>query len=187
MARNVGKTYKQKNKNYGIDLGNSSKLEPTSPIHPINDDGAQYASSISSYFGATSITMDGNGQGDRDLLKRYRTMSTYEQIDMAIDAIVNEAIVYDSTTYPVSLNLDKLPLSKTIKMKIFEEFNNVLKLLEFDQKSYTVFRRWYIDGRIYYNVIIDTQHPENGIIELRPVEAMKIKKVNPMFYKRVHG
>jgi antitoxin (DNA-binding transcriptional repressor) of toxin-antitoxin stability system len=176
MARTNSK-FKSKSKNYGIDLGNNVTIEPTSPIMPVNSDGAQYASSISSYFGATSITMDGNGQGDRDLLKRYRSMSQYEQIDMAIDAVVNEAIVYDSTTYPVSLNLDKLGVSKSIKMKIFEEFENVLKLLEFDLKSYTIFRRWYIDGRIYYNVIIDPKHPENGIIELRPVEAMKIKKI----------
>jgi antitoxin (DNA-binding transcriptional repressor) of toxin-antitoxin stability system len=174
MARTNSK-FKAKNKHYGIDLGNSTTIEPSSPITPLSDDGAGYATTASSYFGATAINMDGNGGSDRDLLKRYRTMSTYSEVDMAIDNIVNEAVVYDGKNYPVSLNLDKLPLSKTVKMKIFEEFNNIMKLFEFDEKSYNMFRRWYVDGRIYYNVIIDPKHPENGIIELRPIDAMKIK------------
>ncbi len=176
MARNSGKS-RLRSKNYGLDLGDNTTTPLASPIMPTNDDGAQYASSISSYFGATTVNMDGNGSGDRDLLKRYRTMSTYSKIDLAIDNIVNEAIIYDAGTYPVSLNLDKLAYKKNIKMKILEEFKNVLDLLDFDENSYTIFRRWYIDGRIYYNIIIDDKNPQAGIQELRQVDAMKIKKM----------
>jgi len=176
MARNKSR-FSSKNKSYGIDLGNSQEVKPASPVQGINDDGASYASSISSYFGASSINMDGNGSSDRDLLKRYRTMAQYEEIDLAIDNICNEAIVYDSAIYPVNLNLDKLPVSKTLKMKIFEEFKNILNLLEFDEKSYTIFRRWFIDGRIYYNIIVDPKNPQNGIIELRPIDALCMKKM----------
>ncbi|MDD4242764.1 MAG: portal protein [Bacilli bacterium] len=177
MARTHSR-FKSKSKSYGIDLGTGSEEKPSSPVTPINDDGASYNATVSSYFGATSLNMDGNGGSDRDLLKRYRNMATFPEVDVAIDNIVNEAIVYDDQQqYPLSLNLDKLGLKPKIKMTIFDEFNTILKLLEFDEKAYNIFRRWYVDGRIYYNVIIDTKVPERGIIELRPVDALKIKLV----------
>jgi len=173
MARN-------KKKNYGLNLGSNTTPELSSPVTPLSDDGAAQVLGVNSYFGSTYINMDAANSNEQDLIKRYRTLSNYSEVDLAIDNIVNESIVYDTDTMPVKLNLDKLPLSKNIKMKIFEQFERILELMKFDEKSYAIYRRWYIDGRVYFNVIIDNNNPTMGIQELRPIDALKIKKVREL-------
>lgn len=173
MARN-------KKKNYGLNIGGNVTPELASPVTPLSDDGAVQVLGINSYFGSTYINMDAANSNEQDLIKRYRTLSNYSEVDLAIDNIVNESIVYDTDVMPVKLNLDKLPLSKNIKMKIFEQFERILELMKFDEKSYAIYRRWYIDGRVYFNVIIDTNNPSLGIQELRPIDALKIKKVREL-------
>ena len=173
MARN-------KKKNYGLNIGSNVTQELSSPVTPLSDDGAAQVLGVNSYFGSTYINMDAANSNEQDLIKRYRTLSNYSEVDLAIDNIVNESIVYDTDTMPVKLNLDKLPLSKNIKMKIFEQFERILELMKFDEKSYAIYRRWYIDGRIYFNVIIDNKNPTLGIQELRPIDALKIKKVREL-------
>ena len=58
-----------------------------------------------------------------------------------------------------------------------EEFESVLQLLNFEQKGHDIFRRWYVDGRIYYHKVIDQKNPRKGIQELRYIEPKKIRKV----------
>jgi antitoxin (DNA-binding transcriptional repressor) of toxin-antitoxin stability system len=171
------KSSKQRKGNYGVDIGSNIKIEAPSPVTPMSDDGAAHITGVNSYFGSTYLSMDGSSSGDQELIKRYRTLSQYTEVDLAIDNIVNESIVYDTGTFPVSLNLDKLPLAKAVKLAIMDEFAEILKLLKFDEKSYAIFRRWYVDGRIYFNAIVDEKNPQSGILELRPVDALKIKKV----------
>ena len=173
MARN-------KKKNYGINIGGNVTNELASPVTPLSDDGAAQVLGVNSYFGSTYINMDAANSNEQDLIKRYRTLSNYSEVDLAIDNIVNESIVYDADVMPVKINLDKLPLSKNIKMKIFEQFERILELMQFDEKSYAIYRRWYIDGRVYFNVIIDSKNPSLGIQELRPIDALKIKKVREL-------
>lgn len=171
------KSSQSKKGKYGIDIGGNVTIEAPSPVTPMPDDGATHITGVSSYFASTYLSMDGSANGEQEIIKRYRTLAQYTEVDLAIDNIVNEAIVYDTGVFPVSINLDKLPLSKNIKLAIFEEFNEILKLLEFDEKSYAIFKRWYVDGRIYYNAIVDEKNPQNGIVELRPVDSLRLRKI----------
>jgi hypothetical protein len=108
---------------------------------------------------------------------QYRNMSIYPEVDNAIDEIVNASIVLGTDRKPVKLDLGDLPVSDVIKNKIYREFDRIIHLLDFNNKSYEVFRRWYIDSKIFYNIVIDKDLPTEGIKELVPIDPLKIKKV----------
>jgi hypothetical protein len=96
---------------------------------------------------------------------------------MAIDEIVNEAITHDTDGKVMDINLDNLKQPETIKKKIIEEFNNIQKMLNFSNLADDLFKRWYIDGRIYYHVVVNDKDPKKGIQELRYIDPRKIRKV----------
>ena len=98
----------------------------------------------------------------------------YPECDGAIEDIVNEAIVSDTNDSPVTIELSNLKASDGIKKKIREEFRYILDLLDFDTKAHEIFRNWYIDGRLYYNKVIDQKNPTDGIQELRYIDASKM-------------
>jgi hypothetical protein len=114
---------------------------------------------------------------ENSLIKQYRSMSLYPEVDMAIEDIVTQAIVFNNAQNAVRLNLDNVELSDNIKGKVQQEFNKILNLLDFRNKGYDIFRRWYVDGRLYFQNIIDTEHPEKGIMELRAIDPVKIRKI----------
>lgn len=114
---------------------------------------------------------------ENSLIKQYRSMSLYPEVDMAIEDIVTQAIVFDTNKQAVQLNLDNVNLSDSIKSKVQLEFDKVMNLLDFRNKGYDIFRRWYVDGRIYFQNIIDTEQPEKGIVELRAIDPVKIRKI----------
>ena len=126
------------------------------------------------------LDQDGRERTDLDLIRRYRDIATQPECDMAIEDIVNEGIVSNEADIPVQITLDRLPFSETIKRKIREEFREVLRLLHFESKGHDIFRRWYVDGRIYYHKIIDTKNPKQGIIELRYIDPTKIMKARQL-------
>ncbi|MEK9700170.1 MAG: portal protein, partial [Candidatus Poseidoniales archaeon] len=126
---------------------------------------------------ASILDMDGRDRNELDLIRRYRDIAQQPECDSAIEDIVNEAIVSDERDQSVSLSLDRLELSANIKNKIREEFNEVLRLLDFNSKGHDIFRRWYVDGRLYYHKIIDNKSPRKGLQELRYIDPRKIKKV----------
>jgi hypothetical protein len=146
-----------------------------SPVPPNNDDGA-IAISAGGHFGY-SIDLDKNSGNEYELIRRYRGMALHPEIDQAIEDIVNEAIVSDTNDTPVNIELSNLDVSERVKEIIREEFKYLLSLLDFNNKCHEIFRKWYIDGRIYYHKVIDLNRPERGIIELRNIDAMKIKPV----------
>ena len=145
-------------------------------VAPDKDDGATVVAE-GGYYGQYVDIEGTKARDDVDLIKKYREASFYPECDAAITDIVNEAIVTDNEEQPVDLVTDDLPYNDKIKKLIKEEFNNVVKLLSFNAHSHDIFRKWYIDGRIYYHVIIDEKNPKAGIVELRPVDAIKIRKV----------
>jgi hypothetical protein len=108
---------------------------------------------------------------------QYRNMSIYPEVDNAIDEIVNASIVLGVDGKPVKIDLSTLPLSETIKNKIYKEFDRILHLMDFKGRSYEIFRRWYIDSKIVYNIVIDRDLPTEGIKEIIPVDPLKVKKV----------
>jgi len=139
------------------------------------DDGAVTITQ-NAYYG-TYVDLEGSVRNELELITRYREMANHPELEMAIDDIVNEAITHDVSGRTVDIILDKLKQPDSIKKKILEEFENVLKLLNFSNLSDDLFKRWYIDGRIYYQVVVDESNPKSGIQELRYIDPRKIRKI----------
>lgn len=116
-------------------------------------------------------------QSENILITKYREIALIPEVDYAIEEIVSEAICSDDHKQSVSLNLDSVKMSESGKKKIREGFDHVLNLLNFKQNGHTIFRRWYIDGRLFYHNLIDETNPKKGIIELRYIDPRRIKKV----------
>ena len=123
------------------------------------------------------LDTDGRDRTEQDLVRRYRDIAQQPECDSAIEDIVNEGIVSNEMDQAVQIVLDGIPYPKRIKDKIRDEFNEVLRLLDFDIRGHDIFRRWYIDGRVFYHKVIDRKSPRKGIQELRYVDPSKIKKV----------
>ena len=139
------------------------------------DDGAVTITQ-NAYYG-TYVDLEGAVRNELELITRYREMSNHPELEQAIDDIVNETITHDESGEVVSINMDKLKQPDTIKKKIGEEFENVLTLLNFNNLADDLFKRWYIDGRIYYQIVVDEKNPKDGIQELRYIDPRKIRKV----------
>ena len=139
------------------------------------DDGAVTITQNAHY--GTYVDLEGSIRNELELITRYREMSNHPECDMAIDEIVNEAITHDTDGKVMDINLDNLKQPETIKKKIIEEFNNIQKMLNFSNLADDLFKRWYIDGRIYYHVIVNDKAPKEGIKELRYIDPRKIRKV----------
>ena len=144
-----------------------------SPVAPNNEDGADYF--LSSGFYGQYVDIEGVFKTEFDIVKRYRDMSLHPECDTAIEHVVNEAIVSDMNDSPVEIDLDNLNIGQPLKKVIRNEFKHIKDLLEFDKKSHEIFRNWYVDGRIFYHKVIDVQKPDEGIKELRFIDALKIK------------
>jgi hypothetical protein len=142
---------------------------------PQNDDGAVTIQS-GAYYG-TYVDLDGVVRNEIELITRYREMAMQPELETAIDEIVNEAIVNDDSESGVELDTDELKQPENIKKKIREEFDYVLKLLDFGNMGHELFRRWYTDGRLFYHVIIDDKSPAKGIQELRYIDPRRIRKI----------
>ena len=141
-----------------------------------NEDGAGVIAS-GGYFGSY-VDLDGTAaKSDADLIFKYRQTAEHPECDAAIEDIVNEAIVSDEDSVPVDIIMDDLDQPDRLKKLIKESFDEVVSLLNFNEQGHETFRRWYIDGRLYYHIIIDEKSPKKGILEVRPVDPTKIRKV----------
>jgi len=162
---------------FGFSIEDTEPLSPTtvSPVPPNNEDGVDHY--LSSGFFGSYVDIEGVFRTEFDLIKRYREMSLHPECDSAIEDIVNEAIVSDTNDSPVEIELSNLNASDGIKKKIRQEFKTILELMDFDRKSHEIYRNWYIDGRLYYHKVIDFKNPQEGIKELRYIDAMKMRFV----------
>ena len=152
---------------------------------PQAEDGTQTVAA-GGYFGQY-LDMEGTAKTEQDLIRRYREIAIHPECDMAIEDIVNEAVVANELKDAVKLRLDTLPFGNEIKRKIEDEFQEVLRLMNFNTKGHDIFRRWYVDGRIYYHKVIDRESPVKGITELRYIDPRKIKKIREVRKKRPDG
>jgi hypothetical protein len=161
---------------FGFKLGRK-KTEPLvrEPITPDSYDGS-YVLETGGVFG-TFVDFSGAVRDENQMIQHYRAMALYPEVDAAIEDITNESIVMDIDRKPIKLNLDYVNLSETIKTKIYSEYNHLLKLLDFSNKAPDIFRRWYIDSKLFYYKKVDKNDPRKGIIELVPVDPVKIKKI----------
>ena len=148
---------------------------------PENDDGSMMISGAGAY--GTSLDLDGQYKTEIELILKYRDMAQTSDCEIAIDNIINESIVIDDSRNPVDIILDRTNLSDGIKKKVTNEFSTVLDLLNFNNFGYDIFRRWYVEGKLYYHIMIDENNPQLGIVELRSLDATKIKKIKQIKQK----
>ena len=160
---------------FGFRINEGEKYRGQSPVAPNQEDAV--ATVAGGYFGTYVDTDGGNKSNEYQLIQRYRSMALHPECDSAIDEIVNEFVVSDSDDSPVEINLDNLDLGINTKNKIRKEFDNVLKMLSFDKNCHQIIRNWYIDGKTYYHKVIDLDNPKQGILELRYIDPLKMKKV----------
>ena len=172
---------------FGFSIEDTEKTPPgvVSPVPPNKNDGQE--SYISSGFFGSYVDIEGVYRNENELIRRYRSMALYPECDSAIEDVVNEAIVADSNDSPVNIELSNLNASDSIKKKIREEFRYILELLDFDKKAHEIFRNWYIDGRLYYNKVIDQKNPQDGIQELRYIDSAKMKYIRQVKKQNNNG
>ena len=160
-----------------------TKEMPSSPsfVPPVDDDGTpviqQQSGFISGGAYGAYIDMEGGIKNEAELIRRYREISLVPECDSAIEDIINECITSDSSDRIVSLDLRDVKLSDSIKNKVQDEFSSILSMMKFNQNSHELFRKWYVDGRIYFHKVVDGKKPKAGIMDLRNIDPIKIKKV----------
>jgi hypothetical protein len=169
---------------FGFRIERPKKGEGSVPsfTSPTSDDGTIDIAG-GGFFGQI-LDQDGRERTEIDLIRRYREIAQQPECDTAIEDIVNEGIISNEDDVAVQITLDRLPFPEKIKRSIRKEFMEVLRLLHFEAKGHDVFRRWYVDGRIFFHKIIDTKNPKQGIIELRYIDPSKIKKVREVKKKQ---
>ena len=152
-----------------------AELRKQSFVTPVSEDGASTIAA-GGYYG-TYVDIDASARNESELITRYREIAKYPDCDQAIEDIVTDAIAAVDSEVPIKINLDGIDLPKSIKIAITNEFDEILSLLDFKDKAHDIFKRWYIDGRIYYHKVINPEQPKKGIQELRFIDPRKIRKV----------
>ena len=160
---------------FGFSIEDNEKTPKSvvSPVPPSHEDQNDHY--MTSGFFGNYVDMEGVFKNEFDLIRRYREMALHPEVDAAVEDIIQEAIVTDTNESPVEIELSKLNASEGIKDKIRKEFKTIKDLLDFDKKAHEIYRNWYVDGRLYYHKVIDLKRPEDGIQELRYIDAMKMR------------
>ena len=163
---------------FGFSIGRVDKdaKNKKSFVLPEPEDGALEVGPAGGAYG-TYVDLEGIAKNEQDLIRKYREMATFPECDQAIDDVVNDAIVASREESPVSINLEKSNLSDNIKESVKNEFIELVRLLDFRKVGFELFRKWYVDGRLYFHIIIDEKNPKRGILELRSIDPLKIKKI----------
>jgi len=171
---------------FGLTIGKKDPVEPQeskkeqSFVAPDSYDGT-YQLETGGVFG-TLVDFSGSIRDENALINQYRQLSLYPEVDQAIEDIINESIVMDKDQRPIKLDLEGVDMSEHIKKKIHDEYNGILRLLEFHKKGGDLFRRWYIDSKLYWHLVLDNDNPQKGIKELRAIDPVKIKKIRRWVY-----
>ncbi len=164
---------------FGFEINRSKRPEDektvTSFTAPEFDDGSVVATTGGAY--GTYVDLEGSIKGDVDAINQYREMALQPEVEVAVDDIINEVINPDDEGHVMKMSADNLPVDDRIKQILDNEFRTVLKKFEFNEKGYEIFRKWYVDGRLYYHAVIDEKNPKAGIMEMRYIDPRKIKKI----------
>jgi len=174
---------------FGFELKRSKKdSKPTtslkSVVPPTDDDGAGYVTTSAGYYGQY-VNLEGDNSKDiHSLIMKYRGVAMNPEVDMAIEEIVNETITASELTSSVELSLDEIDASEKVKNSMREEFKSVLRMLKFNELGHDIFRSWYVDGRIYYHLLVNESNMKAGIQEIRNIDAAKMRKVKNVKTKK---
>tara|TARA_Y100001937_G_scaffold32260_1_gene46093 strand:- start:2307 stop:3824 length:1518 start_codon:yes stop_codon:yes gene_type:complete len=173
---------------FGFSLGRKRKSTSTTDLSAKADqvgtfvkpdldyEGSTIIDSGAGYFG-TYMDMDGSEKTDIDFIKKYREMATHPEVESAVEDICNESIVHVEDRRNVDINLEMVDLSSNIKKRITEEYDNVYSLLNFENKGFEIFRRWYVDGKLYYHMVVDPKKTKSGVLDIKYIDPTKIRKV----------
>lgn len=171
---------------FGFTFSRKEKEEDTfSIVPPPVDDGStvvEAGGGLQGYY----VDLDGTVRTETDMIRKYREMSLHAEVEMAVDDVTNEVITVDAREKIIKLNLDKVNVSDGIKERIQESFDEVLYLLDFERKAYDIFRRFYIDGRLYYHIILN-ENKKKGAKEYRNVDPLRIRKIKQVKEKEKVG
>jgi hypothetical protein len=149
-----------------------------------DDDGAGYVTAAGTHYGQY-INLDGDDAKDNyNLIMKYRGVSMHPEVDAAIEDIVNETIAGSELEQPIDLNMDNLETSDKIKKTIKEEFDNIVGMMNFHDLGHDIFRRWYVDGRLYHHLVVNESNLKAGIQEIRPIDSAKMRKVKQVKKKK---
>ena len=183
MAENNGVTL------FGFEIKrkkDTSQEKLQSIVPPTDQDGAGYVTAAGAHYG-TYVNLGGEDHAKDNLqnIRQYRAVATHPEVDAAVEDIVNESVISGEGESSISLTMDKVEgLSESLKKQINEEFDNVVSMLNFNDLGHDIFRRWYVDGRIYHHLVVDEKNLKLGIQEIRPVDATKIRKVKEVKKKK---
>jgi hypothetical protein len=172
---------------FGFSITRSKKeIDPKQSFTTTQADDGTQTVAAGGYFGQY-LDMEGTAKSEADLIRRYREIALHPECDMAIEDIINEAVVSNELKDAVRVNISNLPYGTEVRRRVEDEFKECLRLMNFNTKGHDLFRRWYVDGRIYFQKIIDRDNPKNGITELKYIDPRKIKKIREVRKKRPEG
>jgi hypothetical protein len=176
---------------FGFELRKSSKSDSkkendklVSIVPKTDDDGAGYVTASGSHYGQYIDINGDNAKDNAELIMKYRGIAQHPEVDAAIEDIVNESISGSELESPVELNLDNVDTSDKIKKLIIEEFDEICSMLNFNELGHDIFRSWYVDGRLVHHLVVDESNLKAGIQEIRPIDAVKMRKVKEVQYKK---
>ena len=172
---------------FGFEIKKAETEDPKkkpSIVPARDDDGAGYVTASGMHYGQY-INIDGDDAKDLyQLIMKYRGVATHPEVDQAIEDIVTEAIAGSEEKMAIDINLDNVEISDAIKKQIKEEFDNIYGMLDFGEYGHDIFRRWYVDGRIFHHLVVNESQLKAGIQEIRPIDASKMRKVKQVKTKK---
>jgi hypothetical protein len=168
---------------FGFTIGRDVKPNYDTPVAPNNLDSttditATVGGGVSPVF--TAFAMDNTAQTENQKIRQYRSLSFVPEVSKAIEEIVAEMLIMDKNEPALSINLDEAMLPPAIRQAVEAEMLEACRLLAFNNRGHDIAKRWYIDGRLNYQALIDETQPQNGIQELRFIDPMKIKRVREL-------
>ena len=165
---------------FGFEIKRAKKKEEMklpSIVPPRDDEGGSYATTSGAHYGQYLNLGDDDSKDNYQLIMKYRGNAMHPEVDAAIEDIVNESISGSELKQSLEIDLENVEAPDKIKKLISEEFDNVYGMLNFKELGHDIFRRWYVDGRLYHHLVLDEKNPKNGIQEIRPIDAAKMRKV----------
>ena len=174
---------------FGFEIKRAKKVSNDllpSVVPPLDQDGAGYVTAAGAHYG-TYVDVDGDKtiKDERQLILQYRAVATHPEVDAAVEDIVNESVSSSQEEQSVAIVLDKVEIPDNIKKTITDEFDNIYSLCQFAEQGHDMFKRWYVDGRMYHHLVIDEKNPKAGIQEIRPIDASKIRKVKQIQKEKI--
>ena len=161
---------------FGFEIKRKDKSTNEKSFVAPSEDTAIESIRAGGYYG-TYMDLEGVAQTEAELIKRYRDIGMMADVDTAIEDIINESVAQLENEAPVELNVDNVQLSSAVKKRVLSEFEEIKSILDFKDRAQDYFRRWYIDGRLYFHKVIDLENPKAGIKDIRYIDPRKIRKV----------